>query len=270
MSAQIFEEWIRALTISGSSSILGDREVLQFRLGSTKVYLVTGRKYVDKVLRIAEPLSSDNQTTTVLQRMASVTKSDINKFTSDTSGRGRVPLTAVPEEKRIWHAHHRLTMNHLSSPQAVQIMTQKFCELFSASISASNAKGEWETLQLYSFLKKHMASAAIASMAGTQFLEEHPDFINSFWKYDKGAFSLILGTPRFLSPSIHAAKDAFHEHGKYFEKACASFDWNGSSADADWEPVFGSKFSRAQARFLEEWDFEPKSRAGMTVGALWA
>lgn len=110
---------------------------------------------------------------------------------------------------------------------------------------------------------------AIISLAGTEILRLNPDFIDAMWKFDASVFALIYGAPRFLYPKGYAARGAFHDMGKKWpEHVCATYDW--TNPDVDWEEAFGTRFMRTFVKFLEEKDFNIRSRVGMSLGAIWA
>ena len=54
---------------------------------------------------------------------------------------------------------------------------------------------------------------------------------------------------------------------EYFQDATGSFDWDGPGAEADWEPMFGSRFYRESSKWLAQSDFSLRtygSLAGIT------
>jgi hypothetical protein len=205
-----------------------------------------------------------------LQQLDGVTKEDIAKFKNDTSGRSHVASTNIPEEKRVWAPNHRIFLDNLANPNAVSVMSEKFCEMFSETLS-KRPTGEWQSLRLFQFLEQEMARCAITSMSGEYILEQNPNLIDAMWEFDSNLYPLVFGVPRLLYSTPYNARDAFHEMGKKFLKAAwKRFDWNSSDAAADWEPTFGTRLSRTHSKFLKDKGFAMRSQSGMFLGSMWA
>jgi len=111
-----------------------------------------------------------------------------------------------------------------------------------------------------------MGTAAIVSLLGSTAYEVEPGLLDRFWEADEVLSTVLFGPPRWAFPGAYARMEAFWAaSGRVFEAACARFDWDGPDADADWEPVFGSRFFREMARWMKQCDFSPKTCAGMTA-----
>lgn len=249
---------------------LKGRTIVKFRMGPKGVYLITGTKNIQSVLRNSGSLSSNEMFYMALQQLDGVTKEDIAKFKNDKSGRSHVPSNNVPDEDRIWAPNHRIFLDNLANTNAVGVMTNKFCELFSETLSQRPA-GQWQTARVFQFLEQEMARCAIISLTGSYILKENPDLIDVMWKFDSNLYPLVFGVPRFLYSKPYAARDAFHEMGEKFLKAAwQKFDWTSRDATADWEPTFGTRFSRTHSKFLKDKGFAMRSRSGMFLGSMWA
>lgn len=176
----------------------------------------------------------------------------------------------IRPEGRLWEPNHRIFADNITTAQAVGVMTAKFLDLFSKTV-AKFPTGQSKSIRLYSFMQQEMARCAITALAGEEILKQNPSFIEAMWKFDSGVFPLVFGVPRMLYSKVYEARDAFHEMGEKFLKAAwEKFDWNGPGAEADWEPIFGTRYLRTHSKFLKERGFALRSQSGMEVGTIWA
>jgi hypothetical protein len=203
-----------------------------------------------------------------MKQLDSVSAKDMKKFEMDKSGRSHIPSVEIAEETRLWAPLHRLFLDYIANKTAVENMTSKFCELFSESLE-KQPKGQWATVQLYTFLQAEIAESAITALAGREILKQNPGFVEALWNFDKNIFPMLLGVPRLIYGRAYAARDAFHEMGeKWLKSVWEKYDWN--SPNLDWEPLFGSRYVRVHSKFLRERDFDLRSQAGLLLGAIWA
>jgi hypothetical protein len=243
---------------------------VKFRIGQKGVYLITRGKNVQYALRNSGSLSSNELIYMALQQLSGTTQEDVAKFKNDKSGTSHVPSINMPEEERMWAPFHRIFMDNISNSKAVGVMTAKFCEFFSEALS-QQLQGKWQTIRVYQFLEQQMARCAITSFYGSYILEQFPDLIDAMWKFDSNISALVFGVPRFLYSKPYAARDGFHEIGdKFLNAAWSKFDWNSRDMNADWEPIFGTRFSRMHSKFFKDKEFSMRSRSGLFLGSMWA
>lgn len=246
------------------------KAIVKFWLGPVGVYVITGAKNVQYVLRSSGSLSSKKLITMAFRQIAAFSKEDLAKFERDKSGMSHVPSIEIPEEERVWAPFHRIFMDHMTNTKAVGVMAAKFCELFSETLSRQS-RAQWQTVRVYEFLEQEMVRCAITSLSGSHILEQNPDLIDAMWRFDEKSYALLLGVPRFLSPKSYAARDAFHEMGeKHLSTAWSKFDWDNEEYDPDWEPIFGARFSRVHSKFLKDKGVSMRARSGLYLGTLWA
>jgi hypothetical protein len=244
---------------------------MKFWLGPKGVYLVTGAKNSQAVLKNSGSLSSDELIFMVLAQLDSADQKDIDQFRADKSGRSHIPLNPVGPGGRIWEQNHRIFTDNLMTAKSVKAMVDKFLELFTATLEEQFPVGQTKTLQLYSFLKQEMARCAIVSLSGEELLKQNPGFIDAMWEFDSYVYPILFGIPRFLYPKAYAAREAYHKMGeKFLAAAWKKFDWDGPDVDADWEPIFGTRFHRTHSKFLKDRGFALRTRSGMHIGTTWA
>lgn len=204
-----------------------------------------------------------------IEQLDAVEKKDVDKFRADKSGRSHVPAGDVGPEGRLWEPNHQI-LSQLTHTHLVDLMTDRFCELFSETI-AKFPPGKSKSSRLYRYLQKEVARCAIIALSGEEILKQNPNFVEAMWDFDAFVFPLAFGVPRFIYPKAYAARDVFHEMGeKFLNAAWEKFDWNGPEAQTEWEPIFGTKFHRTHSKFLKERGFALRSRSGMHLGTIWA
>lgn len=123
--------------------------------------------------------------------------------------------------------------------------------------------GEWAEVRVYGFALEDMAMAATTTLAGPRFIKLNPDFLETLWDFGRVAASIVWGLPRWLNAAAYRKRDRLHDAcARYLASAWADFDWDGPDADADWEPIFGSRYARQLIRWFKEAGFDDKSIAG--------
>lgn len=253
--------------LNRARATLVDKPITSFSLGPKKFYLVTRAKNVQSVFRNTVRLASDELFIMAIKQIHAVTPKDVAKWQNDNSGRVHAPTIDIPEESRIWAPHHRIFVDYMN-PQAVNVLTEKYCEFFAETLSRQK-KGEWQSVRFYQWLQKEMARCAISSLSGTEILRLNPGFIDTMWDFDNRVLTLFYGLPRWLYSKGYAVRDAFHEFGEkwiiYAEEHQDQVDPN-----ADWEPIFGTRFTREHFNFFRGKGFDLRSRAGFHVGTIWA
>jgi len=114
-----------------------------------------------------------------------------------------------------------------------------------------------------------MAEAAIKSLLGTRPLEVVPNMLDLFWDYDK-VLGIVIYAPRpkWLFRGAYAKRERFFRGiANYFQSGMDEFDWDDSEAmEADWEPVWGSRFNRELVAWLRTTGFSFETIVGIAGG----
>jgi len=101
--------------------------------------------------------------------------------------------------------------------------------------------------------------------------EINPNFIKVLWDFDEIILQLVWGLPQWMNPKAVKRREQFNLLGrKFLENAFNDFDWNGPDADADWEPIFGSRLSREHAKWAKESGISLRGRAGLYMFNIFA
>lgn len=255
-------------------------KIVGFHLGPKKVFFITGGENVQTLFRGSPHIDFEKLALMGYENMMPTSPEDIRKLEADKSGRAAVPLPGtehVPENKRYWAAMHDITHKYLGSTHYANIQAKTYQEFFQEGTlkeynrqleSAPDSDG-WVEMSLVSFMKEVMPEAAIKSLLGTRPLEVLPNMLDLFWEYDKVLGTVIYGPrPKWLFQSAYDKRaNFFHGIAKYFKHGMEEFDWDDAEAmEADWEPVWGSRFNREFVGWLRTTGFSFETIVGMAGG----
>ncbi len=233
-----------------------------------KVYLITGAQNVQAMFRTSAGVSSDKFMIIMMETLWGSTTEDLAKFVNDKSGRLKVPAPGTedrPEKERYWAGFHRVLHEYIARTHETNKLAESYQQLFTERLERFPV-GEWHMVGIFEFLRKHMVEAAIVSLAGPRILELNPDFVKLLWDFDEIAASLAFGPPRWMNREAWNKRDRFRAAcARYLEAAWSDFDWNGPDADADWEPNFGSRYSRELAKWMKEIGLTMETSSGLVA-----
>ena len=132
-------------------------------------------------------------------------------------------------------------------------ITSRFQQSLAERLTEVDIGEDWvEIPDLYDFMRVVVMEAALVSMFGPYILSLNPTFIHDFWAWNEDMGALFLGLPRWIIPKAYRRRAKMLENIKRWHKhAHEHFDCTRERKDdPDWEPYFGSKFSRRrQAMF---------------------
>lgn len=138
--------------------------------------------------------------------------------------------------------------------------------------SESEIGSDWTAYpDLISFAEKQIFEAAICSMFGTSILSVNPTFADDFWSHSRSIGTLILGLPRWLSPAACRTRDKMLENVKRWHKYVDENCDIATLGDVDWEPYYGSKFSRERQEVLTKRGLtDETAKAAEIFAYIWA
>jgi hypothetical protein len=205
------------------------------------------------------------------ERIQGITATDLAKWAADHSGRLKVPIRGTentPEDKRYWASLHNLFHEYLTRSSATNALAESYYRIFGEKLGEMPLM-EWTTVSVFAWLKDAMAESATISFCGKRILEVNPTLVRMMWDFDKIALQLVWGLPKWINPWPITLRQRWNGMGmKYLNTAFEEFDWNGPNSNADWEPVFGSRFSREYAKWGKKCGFELESRAGQHMTSI--
>ncbi|KAI1368064.1 cytochrome P450 [Xylaria arbuscula] len=113
--------------------------------------------------------------------------------------------------------------------------------------------------------------AILDALCGPYLLALNPDFLESFWNFDRNLQTYLQGIPWFLAPRAYAErKRALNAVKTWQQHARDHFTESSIGADGD-DPFWGCSFFRErQKMFLEMDGFDHAAIASQDFGAIWA
>jgi len=239
--------------------------MVQFYVGPMKAYMIDGASNIQAMFRASHNVSSDIFFLMVQQHIWNSTPEDLAKFANDKSGRQKTPLrpagTESDPEKRYWAGMHETVHRYLARADETDTLARSYQRFFNLNLEKFPLAKE-TPVRIYDFLLRDMAEAAITAVNGRRILDMNPELIKLIWEFDKVAASLVWGLPKFLNPKSWRKRDRLlAATGRYLEEALEELD-NVREADAEWEPMFGSRYAREFVRFLRDGGFALQTMAG--------
>lgn len=255
--------------LSRTTKALRNQNIVGFRLGGKKAYFVTGAQNMQTFFRNSPSIGFETFLLYAIRFMMGATPEDVAKFANDKSGRLAAPLPGTedtPQNQRYWAAMHSIMHKYLSQTYYANALASTYQRFFAQELDARFPVGEeWTEARIVPIMKDQMARAAIMSLLGCRIFEVIPNLLDLFWDYDKVLGTILYGPPKWLFPGVYAtAERCCGATAKFFQSAAGSFDWDGSEAEADWEPLFGSRFWREFSRWMIRSEFSPHTCGGFT------
>ncbi len=255
--------------LSRARSALREKNIVQFYLGPTKAYLVSGPSNVGAMFRTSSAVSSEVFMLMIHRYIWDAPAEDRQKFAHDKSGRvantkGAERDGSVAEEGRYWAGMHSIMHRYLSRASEMTVLASNYQRFFNERLERRFAMGVPTKVHIYDLLRQDMAAAVITALNGTQVLEMHPNLLEMLWEFDDIAATLVWGLPRFLNRDAYAKRDRLNGATvKFLEAAFEDFDWErDEKEDPEWDSVLGCRFTRQTLRWMRQRGFTVKTMAG--------
>ena len=257
-------------SLTSARKALNKTNIIGFHLGPRNAFFVKGAQNVSTMFRNTPAINTENFILLAMSTMMNLSPRDLAKFARDKSGRSAKPLPGhegMPPSERMWFRYTDLMHRYLSQTRYATAVAASYQRFFGEELERRFPRvGEWkEARVLCDIMKADMLTAATVSLLGKRILEVAPDLFERFWEAHKIFGLLLYKPPKWAFPSAYATMERFVEAGgRFFPDAWERFDWSGPDVEADWEPVFGSRFYRELARWMKQVDFTQRSISGMT------
>ncbi len=221
-------------------------------------------------------MSGNIATTTAMEKSFGMPRPSVEFYEADDGGHQPNPKagSTVKPENRVLYETHKLVNTNLTGESLIGI-TSRFQKFLAQQLTETNdVRDEWiEIPDLYAFMKKHIMEAATTSMFGTYILSLNPTFMEDFWAWNPDMGTLFLGVPRWLVPGAYRNRTKVLDNVKRWHKyAREHYDCSKvSPEDADWEPYWGSKFSRRRQVMFNKWNqLDDTAKAAEDFSIIWA
>jgi hypothetical protein len=230
-------------------------------------YFISGPKNVDRIFRSSKSLSTDFLRLEAFRNVVGLSKVDLAIFEADTSGPFAIPLSNVPENKRIWRQIHENQDHQLSSPRQLDVLMDIFSANFEVILD-NLPNDQWTTVLIYKFVRKAVSTASTIALMGKWPFQNNNEFIDDFWAYFEGIIALFMRLPRFLNPKVFEARErltaACIEHLKGLDDEYNEIQ----KRDMDWETNLGAKVNRLRDKTLLDAGMSMKGRGALLAGFL--
>lgn len=272
-TASIFCKSRQALTLSSEKFGRSTPFKVQLPAGITHFH-TSGAEHVTAFFK-GKGLSGNSNTTIALGHSFGAPRRAVEFYEADDSGHlpNPKPGCTVEPENRIMYDLHKLVNVNLSGESLTGI-TARFQKFLAQQLTEMDEVGDqWVDIpDLYLFMRQHVMKAATISMFGTYILSLNPTFIDDFWAWNPDMGPLFMGLPRWVIPSAYRNRTKVLDNIKRWHKyAHEHFDCNKvGPEDPDWEPYFGSKFSRKRQATLGRWkELDETAKAADDLSFMW-
>jgi Cytochrome P450 len=206
----------------------------------------------------------------IMQNAFSMPREQVSKFyglgeqpTIDEKGRA---ITATEKQEEIWQ-------EFLVKTDAVNELTRTFTRRFKGYVEADERLADGQTVEvgLMEWLRDHMFNASSTALLGSRLLDVYPQLTAEFWPFERAFLGLFFGIPTVFTPKEKKARDTamagFIRWRIQMDEECKGKPVDPRS-DVSWEPIWGSRASRARQLFYEERGLTTHSRAAADLGFL--
>lgn len=165
--------------------------------------------------------------------------------------------------------HERMNVEYLLKTEHVNELTAEFLKTFKEQLAHAFQEGPGE-VNTYEWLRSLMFCASTSAFLGSRILEFIPDLEDMFFKFDEDMLKMFYGLPSFMISQPLARRDrALKAMINWFEEA--EKETNGvipDPATIAWEPVYGSRISRARQLYARGQGVGRMGVAGLELGSL--
>jgi len=231
-------------------------------------YIISGGENINKVLRSSRVQTMDPVFLEVTRKCFNLPQPDFDILAADTSGHHKIPLTDVPEEKRIMRQGYVVQNTQIKGTETLESLSRIFNREFQLVMDERKIGKEWETILLHDFSKANMSNATERSMLGRSIFKYCPTITEDFWVFLNGAIKLFMGVPKFLCREVHTSRDrliaGWERHLNDLEEKHERI----IQSDPEWEPELGARVNRARDAVNKNCGISVRGRAGLMTGFM--
>ncbi|KAI0443655.1 cytochrome P450 [Xylaria telfairii] len=196
-------------------------------------------------------------------------------FDNDDSGGSHVahPDSTVEDRNRIDYRVHESLVRFLEG-KGLRPFWNRFRDNITQRLYAmyDRAGSDWDYhTDLMPLVGDEATTSIINALCGPYLLALSPDFLKSFWNFDRNLQTYLRGIPWFLTPKAYADRKKVLDAVKTWQQhARAHFVESAIGADGD-DPFWGCSFFRERHKmFLDMDGFDCAAIASQDFGAIWA
>ena len=222
--------------------------------------MVSGADYVNAIWKdTRKVMMSQDALNLALNKMFALPDQDMPLFWSDKTGSSSDPHTQSPPrdaDQRVHYLMLKTTAEYLSR-ENLAATAQRFQTAMKNQLADVPVQGEWvEMADLFDFTRRLVAKATCESILGTNFLNQFPDFVDSFYVFNSKIMRMLQGWPRFLMPKAWQARKRCLEVMQQWRKTVNVHDFDGN-------PLMPKRWS-----YFEKWNVSDEAIASQDMGIL--
>ncbi|KAF2475223.1 cytochrome P450 [Lindgomyces ingoldianus] len=207
------------------------------RAGPLSFLVVRDANHVKKIFQSSKTLTPTALHVQVFDKVMGSPKEVLEIYGAVGSGR--------TDSEQVDYAHLTVPRLHLVGTSLTSI-----AEVYIAILRRNLAKKRfnverWVEIQdLWSFFQVEITRATMETLFGSVILEDYPDLVQDFWKFDSNIENFTRGLPRFMIPSAWAARDRLRQKIKKWLQSVHEGDDFAKLGEEDpsWDQNMGSKF----------------------------
>lgn len=234
---------------------------------------MSGPENIAAYFKESRDLSATNRSVTIMKNAFGCPSHLVHLFKPQILSSKAESESASRPEENIEHLIHRAINTGLSGAH-LDALTARFQKYLAKQIedAANEIGADWTAFpDLTSFVQEQVFEAAIRSSFGTYIFSLNPTLAEDFWDFNRCVGALFMGLPQWLNPTAHRAREKMLRNLERWQKYTREHCDIASLGDVEWEPYYGSKFSRERQNFLTKRGIiDETARAAENFAFIWA
>ncbi|KAI9897397.1 hypothetical protein N3K66_007253 [Trichothecium roseum] len=187
-------------------------------------------------------------------------------MTDNTGYKARaLPGTNVPEEQRVHRLIHESDRRGLAG-RGLAPTLQRYMDALDTRLSRY-LSDDWVQLpDFWEFVQETVGGSMLEALFGKELQRLHPDFVHSFFEFDRQAPSLIKMTP--FSGAEKIRNEVLAKYKTWFANARRNFTKEAIYPDGDGDPYWGCSWTRFRHDSFRPF-FSEEALASSDLGVAW-
>ncbi|RYP42014.1 hypothetical protein DL768_010407 [Monosporascus sp. mg162] len=238
-----------------------ERGASKIVLGGQTTYIIFSHNAVQTLYKLKRNVASrENFHKTFLTKATGMSEDDHDKLISEAK-------TARQEV----HLHQEFMLRQ----SGVNELTRAFIKFLQEQIDPKTGKMPdevCEETELYAWLRPMMFRASVTAFMGRYILDVYQDLDVDFAHFDQGILDLVFGVSKIFRPRSYAAQakilDGFNRWIQTVDAKTGGRVPDPHDPEDEWEPFWGSRFSRARQALWIEREMSQSGRASIELGLI--
>lgn len=268
-----------------TSQALATSNIVQFNLGPTRAYLVSGSANLKDIFRSSTTFDNKPFLEILAHNFWGWSRKDVRRIKQDTSGRGKKPAPGAEHiADRFFFPQHHVYNQFLAHPRASGRLAEVFYQLLCENLDKhmqQRVVGSSRYVGLYELLRGDVTDAAIRTLLGSRVFERHPNLVDTWWEFERDAMLLFFGVPRWVNSRPYRSRErmnvAMEDYVRLADEHDAAMAGGGGEeaasaddTDAFWNAQTGARISRELIRWFREHKYEERNIPRFFPGLVFA